>query len=34
MLGSNLHSPDSVTSIIIITVILGWSLELLVRGLL
>jgi hypothetical protein len=34
MLGPNVHTPDNITSLIIVTVILGWSLELLVRGLL
>ena len=34
MLSPHPHSLDSLTSIIVVTVILGWSLEILARGLL
>ena len=33
MFGSQSNSLDNVTTLVVITVILGWSLETLVRGL-
>ena len=33
MFASQPHTPDSLATVILITVFLGWSLEVLVRGL-